>query len=193
MSYTSKDPLIVEVVKKRFKESIQAASFDNINRLIFHSSYRPFYSIRGSKTEKLYIKTSIEFWQDFESNIPDGMTVFLENVEDDNPEVLAEIISGINSPKICFCFDLAHAHVYSSARLYEWVQVLGDKIKHVHLSDNDGSYDSHLPLGKGDVPLLSTIRDILKYADEDVVFTLECDIPLSVEWLKNKQLLTSFL
>ena len=184
-AYASGDPLIVEVVKKRFIQAVQAAQFHNINHLIFHSAFRTYYGAKGSSVEKWYIKASIDFWKDFEKNIPDGMTVLLENVEDNTPEVFAEIVYGINSLKICCCFDVAHAHVYSSAPLNEWIQALGGKIKHVHLSDNDGKDDLHLPLGKGNLPLVNIIHDILNQVNKDIPFTLECDIRASVDWLKN--------
>ena len=189
VAYASNDPLIVEVTKKRFLQCVQATAFHGAKHLIFHSAFRVFYNMRGSSLEKWYIKASIDFWKDFESNIPDGMTVLLENVEDDIPEQLAEIIYGIDSPKIACCFDAAHAHVYSSAPLEEWVRVLGGKIKRVHLSDNDGKKDSHVPLGGGNVPLLSVIPAILECTGADVPFTLECDIHLSLKWLRNNNLI----
>jgi len=182
MAFASGDPLIVEVVKKRFIQCVQAAALHGINHLIFHSSYRAFYNGRG-RIGEWYIKASIDFWKDFEHNIPDGMTVLLENVEDDDPEVFAEIIHGIDSPKIACCFDAAHAHVYSSWQLDDWIRILGGKIKHVHLSDNDGKSDLHLPLGQGNLPLASVIQGIMKHASSEVPFTLECDIPLSIDWL----------
>ena len=187
MAYTSNDPLIIEVVKKRFKQSLQAAFFHNINYVIFHSAYRPFFGIRGSSHEKWYINASIAFWKEFLDNIPVGMTVLLENVEDNDPEVLAKIIDGIGSSQICCCFDAAHAHVYSSVPLDEWVRVLGDRIKLVHLSDNDGKADLHLPLGDGNLPLLSTINNIMKSVDKEMPFVLECNIPSSLNWLRSKK------
>ena len=188
MTYTSIDPLIMEVVNRRFIESIQAAAFHGINHVVFHSAYRPFVGIKGSSLEQWYIKASIDFWKGFLHNIPQGMTVLIENVEDNDPAVLADIIDGIDSPQIDCCYDAAHAHAYSSVTLDEWVRVLGRRIKHVHLSDNDGKNDLHLPLGEGNLPLISTIRDIMKCAGEDVPFVLECDLPLSVEWLRNNNI-----
>jgi sugar phosphate isomerase/epimerase len=190
MAYTSGDPLIVEVVKNRFIQSVQAASLHGINSLIFHSSYRTYHGCNEPLVE-WYIKTSIDFWKDFESNIPDGMTVLLENFEDENPEVFIQILKGINSPKIRCCFDIGHAYVYSPAPLDKWIRTLEKYIGHVHINDNDGKRDLHLPLGKGNIPLANTINDILNYADEEVPFTLECDILSSVDWLKNNKFITS--
>ncbi|MCL2415714.1 MAG: sugar phosphate isomerase/epimerase [Defluviitaleaceae bacterium] len=191
MTYASNDPWIVDVVKRRFIQCLQAASFYGINHLVFHSSYKSFYGIKGTHLQKWYINSSIDFWREFEKggNIPDGITILLENAEDNDPEVLAEIIHGINSPKICCCFDIGHAYAYSSIHLNEWIRVLGNKIKHVHLSDNDGKDDLHLPLGKGKLPVLDTIHNILEHTEKDIPFVLECDMPLSLDWLRNNNLL----
>ena len=185
MAYTSRDPLIIEVVKKRFMQSVEAASFHSIKYLVFHSAFRPFYGIKGSSLEKWYIAASIDFWKEFLCNIPNGMTILLENAEDSAPEALAQIIDGIGSPKIRCCFDAAHAYAYSPVPPEEWVRVLGRRIKHVHLSDNDGNADLHLTLGEGNLPLLSTVRSIIKDVGEETPFVLECDIPASLNWLKN--------
>jgi len=187
MAYASGDPLILEVVKNRFIESIQAASLHDINSLIFHSAFRSYHGVKT--VEKWYIKASIDFWKDFQTNIPDEMTVLLENVEDEDPVVFLQILQGIDSPKICCCFDVGHAFIYSSIPLNKWIRSLVKYIKHVHINDNDGKRDLHLPLGKGIIPLVTTIQDILENVDKEVPFTLECDAPSSVEWLKEKELI----
>jgi len=183
MAYTSGDSLIVEVVTKRFIQSVHAASLHNINHLIFHSSYRTYHAINKPLVD-WYVKTSIDFWKGFERNIPDGMTVLLENFEDEDPELIVEILQGIDSPKICCCFDVGHANVYSSVPLEKWIHVLGKFVRHVHINDNDGKRDSHLPLGKGSIPLLSVINSIFEHVGDEVSFTLECDMHSSLDWLK---------
>ena len=183
MAYVSGDSLIIEVVKKRFIESVHAASIHGINCLIFHTSYRTYHSINKSLSD-WHINASIEFWKDFERNIPVGMTVLLENFEDEDPELMFQILQGIDSPKIRCCFDVGHAYAYSPVPLEKWIRVLCKYISHVHINDNDGKRDLHLPLGKGSIPLVGAVNNILKYVGKEVPFTLECDISSSIEWLK---------
>jgi len=187
MAYASGDSLIIEVVTERFLQSIHAASLHGINHLIFHSSYRTYHAVNKPLMD-WYVNASIEFWRKFECNIPDGMTILLENFEDEDPELLVEILQGINSPKIGCCFDVGHAHVYSPIPLAQWIRVLKKHIKHIHINDNDGKRDVHLPLGKGSIPLLNVISDILEHVNDEIPFTLECDIPSSVAWLKVNDL-----
>jgi len=184
--YTSKDPLIREVSKKRFLQSVQAAAFHSIDRVVFHTAYRRYFDGHSKPALDNFLKKSIEFWQNFEENIPDGMTVYLENVEEENPEILIKIIEGINSPKIQACFDVGHAFCSSSVDLITWINVLGGTIGHVHIHDNDGSFDQHLPLGKGKIPILNTIQEILKHVGDKIPFVLECDVPESLECLRKE-------
>ena len=58
----------------------------------------------------------------------------------------------------------------------------------MHLHDNDGTGDQHLPLGKGTIPIEEAINKIMQKSGDDVVFVLECDAPESVKWLEMKGL-----
>lgn len=187
--YTSKDPLIVNVAKKRFLKSMQAAAFHSIGSLVFHSVYRKYFDGNSKFALDDFVKKSIDFWQSFEENIPNGIIIYLENVEDDNPEVFAKMLEGINSPKIHCCLDIGHVFCNSPVPLANWVDILGGFIGHVHLSDNNGTYDNHLPLGKGCVPLFDTISSIQNKCG-DIPFVLECNVKESMQWLKNAGFIT---
>ena len=66
------------------------------------------------------------------TNATQGTTIYLENVEDQNPEVLAKVLEGIGSPKVRCCLDVGHAHFGgSNVPVREWVNVLGNLIKQV--------------------------------------------------------------
>ena len=43
-----------------------------------------------------------------------------------------------------------HAH-YSSEPIEKWFDVLGEYIQYIHLSDNMGRFDDHLPIGSGSI------------------------------------------
>jgi sugar phosphate isomerase/epimerase len=183
--YTSKDPLICEVVRRRFVQSVNVAAFHGIGRVVFHSGYRKFFDGASAQAGEDFINTATDFWQRFEENIPQGVTVFIENVEDERPEILTELIRRIDSPKIGCCFDIGHAHCNSNVPVGEWAMVLGSHIGHVHIHDNHGDKDAHLPLGKGNAPLADVIEKVLSAAGEAVPFVVECSLPESEKWLKE--------
>ena len=64
---------------------------------------------------------------------------------------------------ICFCLDTGHFNVFSFAPLSIWLQELGKYLGHLHLHDNHGKTDEHLPVGCGTFPfaeLFETLRVI---------------------------------
>ena len=179
----STDPLIREVTKQRFVQSIQAARFHKIGRVVFHSPYKRAFDGYSKAATQDFLKRTVDFWLQFEENIPNGITVYVENVEDDKPEVFARIFEETGSGKIRCCFDIGHAHCNSAAPVGEWLDVLGDFVQHVHLHDNDGKSDQHLPLGKGNAPLFNAIIKVLGRSGTRVPFVLECDVFESAKWL----------
>jgi len=183
--HASVDPLIREVAKKRFVQSMEIAAFHGIGRVVFHSSYRKH--LNGTSTAAIdgFLNRSVDFWRDLEEYIPGGMTVFIENVEDEDPEVFVQIFRGINSSKIRCCFDIGHAYCSRAVSLNRWIDVLSEYIGHIHMHDNNGNFDEHLPLGHGGIPLAGAINKILFSVGQDVPFVLECDIEESAKWLTN--------
>jgi len=186
--YASKDPLICEVAKKRTMQSIKAANYHSINNVVFHTSYRKFFDGFSRHASDNFYKKATEFWLLFEKHIPDDTIVYLENVEEDNPEILLKLIESIGSPKIRCCLDVGHAYCNSTVPLKNWIDVLGKHIGYVHLHDNLGKSDQHLPLGEGNIPLVETINGLLAIS-ASIPFVLECNVTKSIEYLRKAGIL----
>lgn len=85
-----------------------------------------------------------------------GITICLENMMPRNgfgvePGELEAIFETF--PSLKFTLDTGHANLDGKGanRLQELVRRFGDRIGHVHLSDNRGLYDEHLSLGAGNI------------------------------------------
>ncbi len=82
-----------------------------------------------------------------------GVTVCLENIGfdpfsiDGSFEDMLEIRDKVG-PALQFTLDMGHARLAEGAR--KGIDLLGNNIRHVHLTDNFGRKDDHLPLGDGD-------------------------------------------
>ena len=82
-----------------------------------------------------------------------GITVCLENIGfnassiDRCYEDLLEIRRGVGN-SLQFTFDMGHARLSQGAG--KGIDLLGDGIRHIHLTDNNNENDDHLPLGDGD-------------------------------------------
>jgi sugar phosphate isomerase/epimerase len=79
-----------------------------------------------------------------------GVTIALENSPTNQGELVLfrEIFQ--KAPEVRLLLDLGHSHINSPANLaLEFLedQIVGNRLSHVHVSDNDGLSDLHLPLG----------------------------------------------
>jgi len=78
-----------------------------------------------------------------------------------------------NVPGLKVNFDVAHAFVCSGMKdVKKYIKNFSSKIEHVHLSDNHGKEDEHLPIGKGDINFKKVVK-MLKHINYDKTITLE--------------------
>lgn len=74
-------------------------------------------------------------------------------------------------PRIGWHYDIGHAQVRGN-RSHEYLTALGNRLVHVHLSDNSGRSDDHLPLGVGRLEWKRFMRQV-KRTGYDGTITLE--------------------
>jgi len=139
--------------------------------------YCVFHSVKKRQWENINLepsflhKKNIEFFQDFLSPLCEkykvmfaiethGLTKMSTGSEPDfigDAYVLKENFDMIESKYKCFCMDTGHTNEivrFGRPTVPETIRILGNYIKVLHLHDNEGAYDSHLP------PLISGKNNI---------------------------------
>jgi sugar phosphate isomerase/epimerase len=84
---------------------------------------------------------------------------------------LRSLITGAGSPQVRACLDVGHAAVNRNTA--ELVALLGKDIVHLHVHDNHGQRDEHLPVGRGTIdfaPLAPILADFGGLAVAEVVW-----------------------
>lgn len=162
----SYDEEMAKISKKRISKSLEIATKLSCKKIIFHSNINPF--IKEEKYINNWLVKNGDFYRLMCQKYPD-IIICIENMFDDNPQYLLDICNYVNCPNFKICFDVAHAFI-TTKDVMPWLDLLKPYISHIHINDNDGFKDSHLPLGKGIVPY----KDVLeKITNEDVTVLIE--------------------
>jgi sugar phosphate isomerase/epimerase len=109
-----------------------------------------------------------------------NVTLCLENLfhragHMDRPEDMVRILDAF--PTLMMTLDIGHAAIRAPRnRLFDMIDRCAGRIAHVHVSDNNGQEDDHLPVGAGRVDVAGAVRE-LKRAGYDRTVTLEVFAP----------------
>ena len=166
-----------QLAAERYRQAIQLAKTYGAEKVVVHGGYNGWMYY-----PEWYTAQSILFWKEFLAEDP-GVEIVLENVLEEDPAWLLDIVKGVDHPRLRLCLDVGHVNAYSKTPVLQWLERWGSQISHFHLHNNDGSWDTHSPLDQGSIP----IRQLLQKAQglcPEATITLELlEAEESVRWL----------
>jgi sugar phosphate isomerase/epimerase len=183
----SRDPWVRQVARSRFQQGFELAQRIGAKHLILHSGYLPKTYPRDQ-----WIQNSLNYWVEFlgDKNTPN--MIHLENVYEDDFSALGELIDRVNQTyqgeRLTICLDIGHVNANSSKSLADWINGLGDRIRYVHLHNNDGILDDHWSLNKGKIDVSQALELLIKHSPNAIwnVETIIEDIEPSLLWLQER-------
>jgi sugar phosphate isomerase/epimerase len=99
-------------------------------------------------------------------NIPPGTGHPLESLA-----CFTQVMSAV--PALKFHFDVAHAFIENRMKgVKEYLDNFNDRLVHIHIHDNHGKQDEHLPLGNGKIDFRKVVK-LLKEYNYDRTVTFE--------------------
>lgn len=159
---TSLDRRVRELAVFRYMQSIDIANEMGASRVIIHSYYDPKPGFLGY--DDMWLEDNMIFWSSFLEKIEGlGISILLENCHDQNPATFARLIAEVNHPCFSSCLDIGHSSCLSSAKPELWIAE--NRGSYFHITDNDGSNDSHLLMGRGNIDFTSIAREFSRLAN----------------------------
>ncbi|MGE5237421.1 MAG: sugar phosphate isomerase/epimerase family protein [Chloroflexota bacterium] len=157
---------------ERFRHVLDIAETLRPKSIVFHSGYEKWkYALKIDT----WLEKSIETWQPLNERAESlGAKIAIENVFEDDPENLASLMVQMDSPNFGVCFDTGHCNLFSRVPLSKWMDMLGPYLIELHLHDNDGTADQHLPLGEGTFDFGSLFSAV---KGRNCIYTLEAHTP----------------
>ena len=139
------DPLITEVTRRRLEQAYRLMCNYKIKKMVVHSGYIPHLYFRD-----WFYNKSTEFWSEFLSDKPADFLLLLENVLEEKPDMLLDIIEKTGNERFRLCLDLGHAGGHASCLpIEQWIKQTAPYLSHVHIHNNYKNEDLHNPPGDG--------------------------------------------
>jgi len=162
------DPLIREVAMRRLNQAAELCDRYNIRRMVVHSGFIPnvYFPV-------WFVEQGAAFFREFLKNRPADFQIMIENVLDPDPIPLYDMVCAISDNRAGICLDVGHANTVSKIPIDVWLRTFAPKLTHLHVHDNDGSWDTHSIPGDGNLGFPGLFELILTAAPSATI-TCEC-------------------
>ena len=170
-----------ELAAYRYRQAIDLAKRYGSKKVVIHGGYHPwmYYPV-------WYVGQSVSFWKDFLKEDP-GIEIVLENVLETQPDLILEILEGVDDPRLRMCFDVGHINAYSYIPIMDWLETCAPWIGHIHVNNNDGREDLHQGLQDGIIPMKELLQRIESLCPEATITLEMTQTKSSLEWLREKR------
>jgi len=146
------DDLIREWILKRVRASIRFGSELDARCVVVHPGWTTatdgFMKGRAWELNLRSLRWLLRYAEEY------GVDLLIENVPGPTPYLLVsvedfELFYGELEQPMGMVLDVAHANL--QGEVAEFMRRFGGRVRHVHVSDNDGESDQHLPIGDGGI------------------------------------------
>lgn len=156
----SDDPAMRKVSDNRIRQSLAVARRIGVRGVVFHTNYITNFLLDSYR--KNWVKASCEYYSSLLEEYND-IDIYIENMFDNNADLLNRLAEALKGYKnFGVCLDYAHFRVFGDNPT-DSLKLLAPYVKHMHINDNFGISDDHLPLGEGDTDWALFLSSMEKY------------------------------
>lgn len=152
----SADNLIRQATKERLSRAMDIAQTYSPAHMIGHVSYDHMLYMHSYRHWR---ERAADTWQTALCAWPEHPPLYLENTFEPDPATVAGMVDTLRAQgmeRVGLCLDVGHWYSFAGGRqlanLDAWLDAAGPSLAHLHLHDNDGSFDQHKGLGQGGIP-----------------------------------------
>ncbi|GAB4441449.1 MAG: sugar phosphate isomerase/epimerase [bacterium] len=150
ISIAATDPAIIDVTYKRLSLTIKLSEIAGATGIVIHPGYDP-YRFRGFEDNWLNLAKR-NFTPILKLAEEKKIYLAIENIFEETCLRLKTFIEHFSSPYLGHCFDTGHFNIFSQISLKDWFNEMGKHTIALHVHDNLGYMDQHLPVGNGSFP-----------------------------------------
>jgi sugar phosphate isomerase/epimerase len=161
-----------EASLKEVLESLRLAADLNAIKVVLHPSHIGGLGIFVMDRAKQHALRSLDAIVEMADRL--GVVLCIENMFPRthslvNPEDFLEIFERFST--LGMTLDTGHAHIGGGEpkRTLDFIERFSDRIQHVHVSDNFGKEDNHLPIGAGTINFPKIVKALKGIGYDDTI------------------------
>lgn len=150
INLSAKDDEMVKILLSRLLKTLEYAKILEATGIVIHPGYDPY---RYLGDEESWLKNVIKNLEPILKKAEDfKLYIAIENIFEDNFNYLKKLLEHFSSKYLGHCFDTGHFNIFSRVSLESWLNEMGEYFFALHIHDNFGFVDNHIPVGKGTFP-----------------------------------------
>lgn len=130
----------------------------NVKYVTIHANWPPgmFSTKEGIKFQVETLRKLAKLAKDY------NLTLVYESIDTEKDDIkgVSEILKKV--PELYLHIDIGHVNLFGR-KPEQFIKKFYKKLKHIHLHDNDGNKDLHIPLGTGNIDWEKTLKILKKY------------------------------
>jgi sugar phosphate isomerase/epimerase len=172
------EPLVRTVTLQRLTQSLQAAAGLGAHLMVVHPGYDRW---RYPHLAAAWIDQAAQTLEPLLAlAAAEDCRLALENIYEETPDTLLALVERLDSPWFGHCFDIGHWRLFGTIGQADWLARVAPRLLHLHLHDNYGEGDDHLPIGDGNIDFTPLV-DLLQTQLRRPSITLEAHSPAALQ------------
>jgi len=164
------DDKFVALTRRKLQKAFSLTTILQPKSIVCHLGFNP---LRHERTFDHWLTRSAQTWEELlPMAIDNNVQIMFENTYELTPAPHLALLSRLEPFKPKFCLDTGHVIAFSKTDWQIWLEQMLPWLEQIHLHDNDGVSDAHLPVGSGIFNFPGLFHK-LKQNDKQVLCTFE--------------------
>jgi sugar phosphate isomerase/epimerase len=164
------------------QQSLQLAEALSAELIVFHPGI-PYQAPQKAQHE--WLQNALNFWPEYIAQAEQqNFVLTMENIYEQHSTIYEALFAALSCDSFGHCFDIGHWNIFAEQELPSWFAKLGRYVKHLHLHDNLGESDQHLPIAAGNIDF-NALFDQVRQLPQQPSMTLEAhklpDLEISLD------------